>query len=238
MRAGRSRLRPPRSSRAPPPRRWRPLPGICCRPPTSCTDWCRDSGSRADSAARLLLGGFLLRGRFWPGGGAAGGLALERALDVGEDAVTFLRSDQAAADGVADQLFGAVDGELAQSRGPADRLDGRVGHGAAEYTRDAGEGFEQRRNLRPAELSWGGHRTRCSGAEGRAKLHRPLGSVKDFRRNYDCDARLRRWRSAWTSPPGARREIVKSECDNSSPSTLRVLASSGMPKCRSSWYSA
>src|SRR2546425_11014425 len=29
-------------------------------------------------------------------------------------------------------------------------------------TRDSREGFEQRRNLRPAELSWG-HRTSCSG---------------------------------------------------------------------------
>src|SRR6184192_967412 len=159
------------------------------RPRTACV-------TAADSPARLLLrGGFLFRGRFGPGG-ALGELALERALDVGEDAVAFLRSDQAAPDRVADQLFGIVDGELAQAGRPADRLDEGVRHGAAQHTRDAWEGFEQRRNLRPAELSWGGHGIRCSGAEGRAKLHRPLWSVKDFRGNYGCDARLRRWRSA------------------------------------------
>src|SRR4029077_11304606 len=103
---------------------WRPPRGVCCRRPRSCTNWCRDSGSRdAASPARLLLaGGFLFRGRLGPGG-AAGGPALERALDVGEDAVAFLRPDQAATHRVANQLLGVIDGELAQSGGPADRLD-------------------------------------------------------------------------------------------------------------------
>src|SRR5881398_1307028 len=141
------------------------------RPRTACV-------TAADSPARLLLrGGFLLRGRFGLGG-ALGGPALERALDVGEDAVAFLRPDQAAADRVPDELLGVVDGELAQPRGAADRLDQGVRHGAAQHTRDAGEGFEQRRDLRPAELGW--HRTRCSDAKGRAKLHRPYQTVKDF----------------------------------------------------------
>src|SRR6202008_4375881 len=96
-------------------RRWRPPRAVCCRRPRSCTDWCRDSGSRDASPARLLLaGGLLLCGRLGPGG-AAGRLALERALDVGEDAVAFLRPDQTATHRVADQLLGVVDGELAQS---------------------------------------------------------------------------------------------------------------------------
>src|SRR2546423_10085456 len=47
--------------------------------------------------------------------------ALERALDVGEDAVPFLRSDQAAPDGVADQLFRVIDREFTQAGGAADR---------------------------------------------------------------------------------------------------------------------
>src|SRR2546430_5098825 len=93
--------------------------------------------------------------------------------------------------------------------------------------RDSGGGLGERGDLRPAGLSWGGrggHRTRCSGAEGRAKLHPPMGTVKDFCGNYRWDARLggRRWRSAAARPPGARREMVRSECDKSSPSTVRV----------------
>src|SRR5207302_10971730 len=159
--------------------------------------------------ARLLLGGLLLRGRFGLDC-ALGRLALERALYVGEDAVAFLRTDQAAAHRVTDQLLGVVDGELAQSRGAADRFDQGVRHGAAQDTRDAGEGFEQRRNLRPAELSWGGHGRRCSGAEGRAKLHRPLWSVKDFRRIFPVIRAVTRGYDAGAMPglappgPGAR----------------------------------
>src|SRR5207245_5064134 len=111
------RARAPRCARKPRP-----------PPPTSGV-------TTADSPARLLLvGGLLLRGRLGPGG-ALGGPTLERALDVGEDAVTFLRSDQAATDRVADQLFGVVDGELAQSRGPAARIDQRVRPRAAPHTR-------------------------------------------------------------------------------------------------------
>src|SRR6266568_5716884 len=195
--------------------------------------WSGGSGS-SDSPPRLLLRGLPLRRRRRPRPSRlrrvrrpAPPLGLERPLHVCQHAIPLVGADQPAPHGVAHQLFGVVERELAHAGGGADRLDERVGHRAAEDARDAGEGLEQRGDLRPAELSWGGrggHRTRCSGAEGRAKLHPPLGTVKDFGGNYRWDARLggRRWRSAAARRPGARREMVRSECDNSSPSTVRV----------------
>src|SRR3989441_9100931 len=46
-------------------------------------------------------------------------------------------------------------------------------------TRDSREGFEQRRNLRPAELSWG-HRTGCSGLKVAPSYIGPTGPSRIF----------------------------------------------------------
>src|SRR5207302_6812499 len=97
---------------------------------------------------------------------------------LGEDAIALLLTDEAAAHRIAHQLLGILRGELADSSRGTNRLDQRVRDRTPQHAGDAGKSFEQRRELRPAELGW--HRTRCSGAEGRGKLQLPLRSVKDF----------------------------------------------------------
>src|SRR6266550_1616952 len=107
----------------------------------------------AASPPGLLLGGLFLNQRLGPHGADGLDPGLEGNFDVGEDSIALFRADQAAAHRIAHQLLGIVERELAYSRSGADRLHQGVGHGAAQYARDSGEGLEQRRDLRPAEFS-------------------------------------------------------------------------------------
>src|SRR5690349_23890531 len=54
--------------------------------------------------------------------------APQRGLSFRQDAIPFLRADQAPTDRVPDQLFGILHRELSQSGGTADRPDERVRH--------------------------------------------------------------------------------------------------------------
>ena len=68
-------------------------------------------------------------------------------VDLGQQPVALVLTQQAAAGGVLDQLFGVLDVEVSQAGAGPDHVAQRVRHRAPQHVGDAGQGFEQGRDL-------------------------------------------------------------------------------------------
>lgn len=105
---------------------------------------------------------------------------------VREDPIALVCTNEPASDRIPDQLLGVLDRELSYARGRPDSFDQGIRDRTAEDAGDPGQGFEQRRDLRPAEF--GSHERRCSDVEGGAKLQSGPGSVNHCCRRTKIDA--------------------------------------------------
>src|SRR5438552_17538558 len=73
-------------------------------------------------------------------------------MHLSEQPVAFLLAQKPPAGGVADQLLGVLNIEVRQASPCPDHVTERVRDRASQHVRDAGQGFEQGRDLRTAEF--------------------------------------------------------------------------------------